>query len=426
MAREARPVGWERRVERRARRDAPANRVDGELSRYAELSARDRTEARARFEERESPAEDEQPIPRRGKSEAVDGGTATDVYTQRLRGEEGLHVGMISEYGEKLARASHEAGRVRGKPTMRLRLPAASGLESPTGGGWRPRDAGCLWVLLLAVAAGCSPSSADQVIQPVAVGMTSSIAPYYSDGQITLYQVETPVALPVRKPTSADLQGLGRAPKGTPYPRSPFLRVDDESVEVHFVLSNLDGATHYVWLLIDPWNEFVRWKPGVTVVSDEETVPNNGYDKEYILPPKSRIEGTITSDDMKEVATKLASVQNFLASPQGTQAASAMIDNSLDPTQICNNIFDYQNRSNSTPPDLFYTPWIPPVVAGLTGFDLGLRIESDEGGTGGGNVAVEVTVEVQDLNGDRFVPQDTNDPEIGTPPKTLSPPSARF
>jgi hypothetical protein len=255
--------------------------------------------------------------------------------------------------------------------------------------------------------------------------MQTGMAPYYSDGQITLYQAQVPVTLPVKKPTSADLSNP--APKGTPYSHAPYLTVQDESVEVHFVLSNIDSAQHNVWLLIDPWNEFVRWKPGVTVVSDEETIPNNGYDKEYVLPAMSRVEGTITPDDIQEIATKLAAVQNFLASPQAKMAASATTNNGPDPTQVCNNIFDYQNRSNSSPPDLYYTPWIPSVVAGLTGFDLGVRMEADAGDTGGaGNVAVEVTMDVQDLNGDRFVPQDTTDPEMGMPGKTLSPPSARF
>src|ERR1700733_2457768 len=201
---------------------------------------------------------------------------------------------------------------------MRRSLRAVSGQCAPRSGGRWPHAGGLGSLVALALVAACAPGSADQVTPPVALGMTSSIAPYYSDGEITLYQVQTPVALPVRKPTSADIQGLGPAPKGTPYPHGPFLSVEDESVEVHFTLSNLDAATHYVWLLIDPWNEFVRWKPGVTVVSDEETVPNNGYDKEYVLPGKSRVEGTITSDDMQEIATKLASVENFLASPQGT------------------------------------------------------------------------------------------------------------
>jgi hypothetical protein len=310
---------------------------------------------------------------------------------------------------------------------MRLRLRAACGLATPMRGGWRPRILSQAPLLTLALVAACSNGSGDQVTRPVAVGMTSKVAPYYADGQITLYQVQTPVALPVRKPTDAERSALGPAPKGTPYNHAPFLTVQDESVEVHFVLSNIDSVSHSVWLLIDPWNEFVRWKPGVTVVSDEETIPNNGYDKEYVLDPMSRVEGTITSDDMQEIATKLASVEKFLASPQGKPPTStAMADNSLDPTQVCNNIFDYQNRSNSTPPDLFYTPWIPSVVAGLTGFDLGIRMESDEGAGAAGNVAVEITMDVQDLNGDRFVPQDTTDPQIGTPQKTLSPPAARF
>jgi hypothetical protein len=310
---------------------------------------------------------------------------------------------------------------------MRFRLRARSGLSTPSKGGNGPRLRGRAPLLAIAFAAACSNGSGDQVTRPVAVGMTSKMAPYYADGQITLYQAQTPVTLPVRKPTSADRAALGPAPKGTPYPHAPFLRVQDESVEVHFVLSNIDNVSHSVWLLVDPWNEFVRWKPGVTVVSDEETIPNNGYDKEYILGPMSRVEGTITSDDMQEIATKLAAVETFLASPQGMQTGGAMMDNSLDPTQVCNNIFDYQNRSNSTPPDLLYTPWIPPVVAGLTGFDLGIRMEADQGDSGGaGNIAVEITMDVQDLNGDRFVPQDTTDPEMGMPAKTLSPPSARF
>ncbi len=325
---------------------------------------------------------------------------------------------------------------------MPLSLPAFSGLASPRPGGSWPRVAVVIAFAALALSAACNNGSGDQVTAPMSVGMTSSIAPYYSDGEITLYQASIPVALPVRKPSGSQ----GSAPKGTPYPHAPFLTVDDESVEVHWVLTNLDSVPRNVWLLIDPWNEFVRWKPGVTVVSDEETLPNEGYDQEFVLPPKSKTEGTITSDDTKEIAIKLASVENFLASPQGMPqtgddgggAAGDDVDdstdNSLDPTTVCNNIFDYQNRSNSVPPDPFFTPWIPPVVAGLTGFDLGVRTELDadsdnttEGDAGAAaNVAVEITMDVIDLNGDKFVPQGSSDPTMGPPSKTLSPPAARF
>jgi hypothetical protein len=293
-------------------------------------------------------------------------------------------------------------------------------------------------LLGLAAAAACAQGSGDQVTTPDGVGMTVGMKPDYSDGEITLYEAYQAIELPVRKPTAADEMGLGAAPKGTGYPHAPYLTADDESVEVHWTISNVDPVPHNVWLLVDPWNEFVRWKPGVTVVSDEETVPNNGYDKEYVVPAKSRLDGTITSDDMHEIAIKLASVENYLNSPQSKMADASITDtNAPGPAEICNNIFDYQNRSNSTPPDPFYAPWIPPVIAGVTGFDIGLRIEGDadddtviDGGNpldaGGGNVSVEITMEIQDLNGSRFVPQDSTDATIGMPPKTLSPPSARF
>ena len=55
-----------------------------------------------------------------------------------------------------------------------------------------------------------------------------------------------------------------------------------------------------------------------------------------------------------------------------------------------------------------------------------MEVDEDDSGGGAGNVAVEITMNVQDLNGDRFVPQDTTDPQMGMPSKVLSPPAARF
>jgi hypothetical protein len=57
----------------------------------------------------------------------------------------------------------------------------------------------------------------------------------------------------------------------------------------------------------------------------------------------------------------------------------------------------------------------------LTGFDLGLRTVD-----GPANVAVEITMQVQDLNGNRFVVQGSNVPQMGIPTTVLSPPAARF
>jgi hypothetical protein len=277
---------------------------------------------------------------------------------------------------------------------------------------------------LLGVAAACSSNASDQVTQPLAVGMTNMTPAYYSDGNLTLYEVQIPVELPVRRPTPAERQALGGQPKGTTYPHTPFLLASDESVEVHYVLSNVDTAQHAVWLLVDPWNEFVRYRPGVTVVDEDTTVPNESFEPGgpgFLMGPKSRIEGTITSDDMQELAIRLAAAENFLLSPQTLAAEDADAsggDNSLDPTEIANHIFDQQNYSTTGDP--LFAPYIPPIIAGITGFDLGLRTLEPA------NVAVEITIDVQDLNGNRFVAQDTTAQLMGLPPATLAPPGARY
>ena len=281
----------------------------------------------------------------------------------------------------------------------------------------------------------CSNSSSpgDQITPPLDLGMTPQMAPYYQDENITILESQMPVPLPVRKPTASDLSGLGAAPKGTGYPRAPYLTAGDESIEVHYTISNLDSQSHSVWLLIDPWNEFVRWNPGVTIVSDEETEPNWGYDLSFLVAGQSRIEGTITSDDMQEIAIKLASVENMLASPEAKaadqpdasadaaddpNAASPQYTAGFDPAATANNIMNPQNRSNGGDP--LYTPWIPPVIAGLTGFDLGLR--SYDAAT----LAIEITIEIKDVNGNRFVQYGSSTAQLGVPPKTLTVPGSKM
>jgi len=319
--------------------------------------------------------------------------------------------------------------------------PAAAGQPPPTRVGSGPRFAAFAFAALgvaLPVAA-CSQSSNTQTTAPVDLGMTSTMAPYYMDENITIYEAQTPVPLPVKAPSASDLSSLGPTPAGTPYPHAPYLLASDESLEVHYTITNIDTAQHAVWLCLDPWNEFVRWDPGVTVVDDEDTQPNYGYDLVFLVPGLSRVDGTITSDDMQEIAIKLASVENLLASPQalmgedgGLTEAGLTADggaapddpnanddaNGYDATGIANNIMNPQNRSNGNDP--IYTPWIPPVIAGLTGFDLGLRTFEQA------NVAIEITIDIVDVNGNRFVSANSTQAQIGLPPMTLSPAAARF
>ena len=67
------------------------------------------------------------------------------------------------------------------------------------------------------VCAACAGGDDNQVIPPVVVGMQDTVAPAYDDGQQQIYQVSSPVPLPMKRP---DQLPSGKA---DPYPRPPAL-----------------------------------------------------------------------------------------------------------------------------------------------------------------------------------------------------------
>jgi hypothetical protein len=259
----------------------------------------------------------------------------------------------------------------------------------------------------LVLVAGCADQKENQVLQPFVVGMTTNTAAFYSDGQVTLYQVQIPVPLPMRRPGDAEQKVQGPAP---PLPRMPFLKQEDVEITVRFTLANLDDESRTVELLVDPWNEFVRYKPMIQVVSDEETAPDfSGFDKYFVLGPKERFEGVITPDDTKELAVDLATAESLIKAPPPNEADGV--------NGLVNRAFNLQNRSSRFDPLLTPTIDALPAVPGLVGFDLGLRT------TAAMNVAVEVIIDVRDIQGDRVVPPGKTDKTFGTPGTTLSPPA---
>jgi len=150
----------------------------------------------------------------------------------------------------------------------------------------------------------------------------------------------------------------------------------------------------------------VRYVPGV-IVTEERTTPNlSGYDKLIAVPAKSRVQGTITTDDTTELAFDLATAEAILANPPA--------DPSVAVGSMINHVFNLQNRSNTGDP--LITPYIPKVIAGLTGFDLGVRTYQK------GNVAVEIVMDVTDVNGSKVLPPGSTDKPIGVPGTEISPP----
>ncbi len=258
--------------------------------------------------------------------------------------------------------------------------------------------------LLGLVSAACGGDGEDQVIPPVVVGLSANTAAFYDDGETSIFQASTQVVLPVRRARPEEQAALGAA---DPFPSAPFLKSTDVEVTLRFTLTNLDDEKRIVELIIDPWNEFVRYRPGIRV-SEEGTTPDfSGFDKFFVLPPKSRIQGTLTPDDTRELAIDLATAENIIAKPPADPEANV--------NGMINRLFYLQNRSSVHDP--LISPYIPAVTPGLTGLDVGLRTYQ------AANVALEVLVDVIDLQGDRTTKAGDTAAAMGVPPAEITPPA---
>lgn len=251
----------------------------------------------------------------------------------------------------------------------------------------------------------CSNEDEKEVLPPFVVGMEADIAPTYDDGQTQIYQVSREVRLPFRRPEDGE-RPSGDAP---PYRRPPFHVASDSRITVRFTLSNLDDAQHTVELLVDPWNEFVRYVPGV-IQDDEETIPNfSGIDRFFVLPPKGRVEGILTPDDMVELAVDLTTAMRIEQAPPAD-------DSPFAGAGLYNRAFNVQNRSSE--PDPVLAPYLPiGPVAAVIGFDLGLRTYEQA------KIAVEVVIDIEDMQGERVIENAQEERQLGRPGATLTPPA---
>ena len=264
--------------------------------------------------------------------------------------------------------------------------PLAPGGKSPAAMALAAMSARALMVFgaLLAAsgAVGCGAESDKETYDPVALGMTSADPPLYDDGESTIYEVKRPVSIPITIPTNEDLAVLSAVV--APYTRTPWITSKDVKVQVTWTISNLDKDAHNIEILLDPWNEFVRYVPGVNV-GEEETVPDlSGIDLLLRIEGMSRKKGVFTFDDMDEVATDLATVQNIIGATAGTMTEGV--------NGLVNHAFEIHNRSSD---DRLVKAYVPATIAGLVGFDIGMRAFEQS------NVAIEIIVEVMDFAGNR-------------------------
>ena len=237
-----------------------------------------------------------------------------------------------------------------------------------------------------------------RTLGPHQVAITSEDEPIYDDGELTLYEAKTAIALPILEPSQAQRDLLWQN-VAEPYPHNPYVDLDDVKVQLTWTISNLDPETHNVELLVDPWNEFGRYWPGLSLVDaeDGEFLPNlSGFDDLIEVPgtssgSASRVSGTVTFQDTREMAVNLATVMFLIENPpenvDGFEDADPIVS-------LANHAFHVLNRSEDDP---LVAQYKPTVIAGLTGLDAGLRTYEQA------NVALEVVIEVIDEGNDNPV-----------------------
>src|ERR1043165_3656223 len=72
--------------------------------------------------------------------------------------------------------------------------PRPTGVASPTGDAGKLVTIGALFAALVV---GCGSNADKQMYDPVALGIVSTDAPFYDDGETQLYQVERSISLPI-------------------------------------------------------------------------------------------------------------------------------------------------------------------------------------------------------------------------------------
>lgn len=280
------------------------------------------------------------------------------------------------------------------------------GLKPP--GRWGRAPQLCVAFGLALGAIGCGNDDEQRTLEPARVAMNDSVAPVYDDGELMIYEAKAPFQLPIAAP-DRDSQRALREQGTDPYGAQPWVLNDQVEVQISWAISNLDDATHNVQLIVDPWNEFGRYWPGVTLIDEDdgEYAANlSGWQRLMEVPGVSepgeaRVYGTITFASMREVAIDFATVMNIIANPPPEDE-----DGAPGLATLVNHAWDIHNHSENDP---LVRKYVPDVIAGLTGFDFGLRTFEPV------NVSLEIVVEIVDTGDQRVLEEGSSDPALEMP-----------
>jgi hypothetical protein len=203
--------------------------------------------------------------------------------------------------------------------------------------------------------------------------MADAMPTFVGERGETLFIVEQRIGLPVIAPTAAELADLEQAAAshpGLPFPRAPWVERGALAIELDFVLENLADSEQQIAVIVNGFNEFHEYQPGVVVIDEQPTPDYAQWEWVYKLAPHQRVGRTIREDEFDEIAVDLATVVN--GAPNSNQ------------------VVYFENNSSDDPRS---EPFIPALIPGLCGFRLGMRTTSAAAAT------LDASVRVRDRGG---------------------------
>ncbi len=206
---------------------------------------------------------------------------------------------------------------------------------------------------------------------PWVIAMQEDTPPFFASEDGNVYIVELRVPFEFREPTDEEAAALGDvAGLAIPYATLPFVRRDDIQVQIDWTLSNIDDGPVQAEVVVNGFNEFHEYNPGIQVVDDEVIADFSQWERSILLDPGERRTGTIREEELDEVAVDLATVVNGVTN--------------------ANQIVYFENQSSLDRRSMMF---MPDVVPALTGVRMGIRVI---GGDTPPPVVLEFTVRVRD------------------------------
>jgi hypothetical protein len=206
---------------------------------------------------------------------------------------------------------------------------------------------------------------------PWALAIDEETPPFFESEDGNVYLVEQRIPIELREPTEDELAELGDVGDvQIPYPQLPWLQRGDLEIQIDWTLSNLSEEAVTTTLVVNGFNEFHEYAPGIQVVDDDLVIDFSQWERTYRLGPMERRSGTIREEELDEVAVDLATVVNDAPNP--------------------NQIVYFENQHEHDRRSQMY---MPDVIPALTGVRVGLRSLS------AAPVVLELTVRVRDVRG---------------------------